>query len=219
MPIKFSYKPVLDEKDFAAKILLELNKHEQKLLVKSDKLSGFDLTLTNEVKAIIRSNTDIGAMINAVTVYLNSVWCVKDYISSLFCNPFLRGELLIVVAELDKDYKIQSLTANNIKLAAEADAFAKQQAKKEQQLKAQTELKLSNMKKSASLDKKHLEKSVESLSDVVKTELGGLKQLLVCKDEEMKRLQAENTRLLQLSCRLQKQAASSSSPKSAPAVS
>lgn len=205
MPVKPNLKLVVEEQNFVTKILSEIAAYEKKI---ATKMSSLDIMVAKQVKAIVIANSDIGEMISKVFKYLKGAWGFSDILYSMVCFEGLKDRLLSVVSELDKDYRIRTLTANNKNLISTSETAKKQYAQKEQALISKHESEVEKLKKEALLDRKHLEKSVESLSGVIQTEVGSLKEIMLAKNAEVSKLQAENARLLQLNCKLQQQASS-----------
>ena len=208
MPVKPNLKPVVEEQNFATKILAEIAAYEKKM---ATKMSSLDIIVAKKVKAMVSASSDVREMINKVFKYLKGAWGLSDSLYTMACFQGLKDRLLSVVAELDKDYRIRTLTVNNKKLISTTHIVKKQHVQKEQALISKHESEVEKLKKEALLDRKHLEKSVESLSGVIQTEVGSLKEIMLAKNAEVSKLQAENARLLQLTCKLQQQASSKTS--------
>jgi hypothetical protein len=214
MPIESNFTPVLEEQQFATKILAAIAVYEKSIVVAKSAMSELDLRVSRQVKSIINANDDAKVMIDSIIIYLKSDWSFQDILYSLVCIEGLKDKLLNIVGQLDKDCRIKALTANNSKLLSETVISNKHKAQKEKELKSQHQLEVQKLKKDALLDKKHLEKSVESLSSIIKEEVGSLKDIMMSKGEELRKLQAENARLLQLACKLQQQVHSKKSASS-----
>lgn len=213
MPAKPNLKPVVNEQNFAEKILAEIAAYEKKNL---DKMSALDLVVSKRVKEIVSATSDAGEMINKVFKYLKGAWGLSDILYTMVFFEGLKDRLLSIVGELDKDYRIKTLTANNNSLISTTQEVKKNHIKKEKSLKSKHELEVEKLKKEALLDKKHLEKSVESLSGVIQVEVISLKEIMLSKNDEVSKLQAENARLLQLTCKLQQQVHSKPSVSNGP---
>lgn len=206
MPKKPNLKPVLEEKDFARRVLAEIESYEKNLADSGSKMSLFDKIIAKRVRVIINDNSEPHQMVNKVFDLLHKAWSISATIAAFFYIECLKDKLLRVVCELDKDYRIRTLTTHNNFLVAENEEIKKKCDSRVEHLKAEHAAEVVQIKKEASLDKKHLEKAVESLSSTIKTEVSSLKDMMKEKAQEVVKLQAENAALLQMIAKLKEQA-------------